>query len=98
MRLPIRVRLTVAYAVFLVLTLVALGAFLVLALRSDLHSRIDREARISLSAITQSYTDEGVAGFRETSGVTLRRSGSLAQVLDPSGHVIASYGGDIAED
>jgi len=98
MRLPVRVRLTAAYTAFLVATLAALSVFLVLALRSDLNSRIDREARISLAAIEQSYATEGVSGFRETAAVTLRRSGAVTQVLDTRGRVIASYGGDIAVD
>ena len=43
------------YALFLTATLVALGAFLVLRLRSDLRSAIDREVRASSSAIRQTY-------------------------------------------
>ncbi len=98
MRLPIRARLTVWYAVFLTVTLAALGAFLVLELRTDLRSTIDREVRSSSFAIRQTYIDEGITGFREISAATLRRSGALAQILDPAGQVIASYGGDLAQD
>ena len=98
MRLPIRVRLTAWYVLFLVAILVALGAFIVVKLRSDLASAIDRDIRASAGAIGQSYHNEGLSGFNETSALALRRSGSVAQVLDPHGHVIASYGGDIAQD
>ena len=53
MKLPIRVRLTAWYALFVAGVLVALGAFLVLELRSDLRSTIDREVRTSSVTITQ---------------------------------------------
>ena len=85
MRLPIRARLTAWYALFLAAILVCFGAFLVIKLRSDLNSTIDREVRSSSAAIRQGYHQEGATGFRETSAVALRRSGSAAQVLDPTG-------------
>jgi two-component system, OmpR family, sensor kinase len=98
LRLPIRARLTAWYALFLATILIALGAFLVLKLRSDLRSTIDREVRASATSIRLSYAAEGSSGFRETSAAVLRRSGSAAQVLDGRGRVIVSYGGDLAED
>ncbi len=98
MKLPIRVRLTAWYAVFLAATLAALGAFLVLELRSDLRSTIDREVSASSFAIRQTYRDEGITGFREISAATLRRSGALAQILSPGGQVMASYGGELTQD
>lgn len=98
MRLPIRTRLTVWYALFLATLLIAFGAFLVLKLRSDLRSTVEREVRGSSGAISESYRNDGVNGFHETSAATLRRSGDVAQVLDQSGRVLASYGGDVAQD
>ncbi len=98
MRLPIRARLTAWYALFLITILVALGAFLVLKLRSDLRSTVDREVRASSGAIAENFSHEGVAGFREISTATLRRSGDTAQILTPTGRVLASYGGDLAQD
>jgi two-component system, OmpR family, sensor kinase len=98
LRLPIRARLTAWYALFLAAILVGLGAFLVLKLRSDLRSPIDREIRASVAALRQSYTKEGAAGFRETAAAALHRGGPAAQVLDGFGRVIASYGGDLAQD
>jgi heavy metal sensor kinase len=96
--LPIRARLTAWYALFLLTILVALGAFLVLMLRSDLRSTIDREIRTSSAAISQNYAEEGISGFHEISAAALRRSGSGAQVLDARGRVLVSYGGDLAQD
>jgi heavy metal sensor kinase len=98
MNLPIRTRLTAWYALMLVAILVALGAFLVLKLRSDLRSSIDRSLRGSSGAIALNYDDNGIGGFRKTSAAALRRSGDGAQILDLSGRVVASYGGDVAQD
>jgi heavy metal sensor kinase len=83
---------------FLAVTLVALGAFLVVRLRSDLRSTIDREVRSSSRTIALNYAQEGAAGFREISAATLLRSGSGSQVLGAHGSVIVSFGGDTAQD
>jgi two-component system, OmpR family, sensor kinase len=98
MRLPIRARLTAWYALFVAAILIGLGAFLVLKLRSDLRSNIDRDVGSSAAAIRHVYVHEGTSGFREASTAALRRSGAAAQVLDASGRVLAAYGGDLAED
>jgi two-component system OmpR family sensor kinase len=97
-RLPIRTRLTASYAVFLAAILAGLGAFLVLELRADLRSTIDREVRSSTAAIRASYVAEGAGAFHETAAAALRRSGAAAQVIDARGRVLVSYGGDLAED
>jgi heavy metal sensor kinase len=98
LRLPIRTRLTAAYALFVAAVLLGLGAFLVLELRADLRSTIDREVSSSAAAIRASYLREGPGAFHETSAAALRRSGSAAQLLDPTGRVLLSYGGDLAQD
>jgi heavy metal sensor kinase len=92
MTLPIRARLTAWYALFLAGTIAGLGAFLVIELRSDLRSTIDRELHTGSGAIVQNYVVDGLTGFRQTSEAALRRSGSAAQVLSPDGHVVAAYG------
>jgi heavy metal sensor kinase len=91
-RLPIRVRLSASYCVFLALTLVALGAFLVLQLRSDLRSNIDHELQESAAAIGHTYTTKGAADFPEISAASLGPRRGAAQVLNPSGAVILQYG------
>jgi two-component system OmpR family sensor kinase len=98
LKLPIRVRLTAAYALFLAMILTSLCAFLVVKLRSDLRSSIDREVRTSSATITANYVDEGAGGFREISAAALLRSGSYAQLLDARGRVLVGYGGDAAQD
>jgi heavy metal sensor kinase len=90
--------LTVWYGLFLALTLIALGAFLVLELRSDLRSTIDREVRTSSASIASTYATEGPGGFHEISAASLVRSGSDSQVLGARGRVLMSYGGDLAQD
>jgi heavy metal sensor kinase len=98
MRLSIRARLTAWYALLAAVTLIGVGAFLVLKLRSDLRSTIDREVRSSVSAIQQSYLAEGKSGFHEASSAALRRTGAAAQVLGANGQVLVLYGGDLAQD
>jgi hypothetical protein len=55
MTLPIRARLTLWYALCAAVILIGVGAFLVLKLRSDLRSAIDREVRSSVAVIQLSY-------------------------------------------
>ncbi len=98
MRLPIRARLTAWYALLAALALAVVGAFLVLKLRSDLRSTIDRDVRSSVAAIEQSYLAEGRHGFAEASSASLRRTAAAAQLLGPDGRVLALYGGDLAQD
>ncbi len=97
-RLSIRTRLTVAYALFAALTLVGLGAFLVLRLRADLRTTIEHDLRGNTAAIAADLRQDGLAGFAATGGAAVRRTGSAAQVLDPRGNVVASRGGDLAQD
>ncbi len=98
MRLPIRARLTAWYVLIAAVALAGVGAFLVLKLRSDLRSTIDREVGSSMSVIQQSYVAKGRRGFAEASSATLRRTSAAAQVLGVRGRVLAIYGGDLAQD
>ena len=98
MRLPIRARLTAWYVLLAAVALAGVGAFLVLKLRSDLRSTIDREVSSSISVIEQSYLAEGRRGFTEAASATLRHTSAAAQVLGARGRVLAMYGGDLAQD
>jgi len=97
-RLPIKTRLTLWYLLFTAALLGLLGAFLVLRLRADLRATIDREVRNSSRAIEHTYTSEGVPAFLELSALSLPHTGSEAQVLGERGRVLASFGGDTAQD
>jgi heavy metal sensor kinase len=95
--LPIRARLSAVNVLLLAVILGALGAFLVLRLRSDLRSRIDDEVRASAATIAANYEHEGLSGFREISRAALPRGGSASQVLDPNGRVVIAYGRPVAD-
>jgi heavy metal sensor kinase len=101
-KLPVRVRLTAWYAALLAVIIAALGAFVVLQLRDDLHDTIDREVRSGASHISRDYSDEGVEDlrdaredFRDVAGTVLPRAGAAAQVVDPDGDVVLAHG-DVA--
>jgi heavy metal sensor kinase len=96
MSLPIRVRLTAWYALLLATIIVGLGAFLVLHLRSDLQSTVDRDVRANSLQIAHGYVAEGTPEFKDVSGTVLPFGSSAAQVLDERGHVLSSYGVPIA--
>jgi two-component system OmpR family sensor kinase len=91
--LPIRARLTAWYAALLAVIVVALGAFLVLQLRSDLQAAIDRDLRQASPKIARGYAAEGSEEFFEVSETVLPRTGSAAQVLDSDGRVLLTYPG-----
>ena len=104
MSLPIRVRLTIWYALLLATIIISLGAFLVLQLRSDLRQATDEEARASLVTIMKAVSGESresdeaepadvaedAEDFLEAAASLPRSSG--AQVLDDRGQVLALYG------
>lgn len=96
MRFPIRVRLTAWYALLLAAIILALGAFVVLQLRSDLQATVDREVRASATQIGQGYMEEGNKDFRDVSNTVLSRGGSGAQVLNKNGHVLVGFGDPVA--
>jgi heavy metal sensor kinase len=96
-RLPIRARLTAWYVVLLAAIIVGLGTFVVLQLRADLQETIDSEVRASSVQIAHAYSREGAEDFRDVSATVLTLGGSVAQVLDPNGRVLMSYGHLAAE-
>jgi heavy metal sensor kinase len=98
MKLPIRARLTAWYAVLLAVIIVALGAFVVLRLRSELRATIDREVRASSGQITKGYAVEGAQEFRDVSRTVLPRGHSASQVLDPRGRVLVTHGDLVAAE
>jgi two-component system, OmpR family, sensor kinase len=94
--LPIRVRLTAWYAALLAVIIVALGAFLVLRLRSDLQAAVDRDVRAGAGMIARGYAARGTSEFLEVAETVLPRGGSAAQVLDADGRILLTYGDDVA--
>ncbi|MGH2978193.1 MAG: sensor histidine kinase [Solirubrobacterales bacterium] len=92
MRMPIRARLTVWYAVLLAAIIVALSTFLVLQLRDDLEDTVNREVRAASAQIALGYAREGAADFRDVSRTVLPHGSSAAQVLTPGRRVLVGYG------
>jgi heavy metal sensor kinase len=94
--LPLRARLTAWHAALLAVTIVALGAFLVLKLRSDLEGDLDRDLRASAPLIAEGYAAQGTDEFLEVAERALPRVGSAAQVLDSDGRVLLAFGAGVA--
>jgi len=103
--LPIRVRLTVWYAVLLTATIVALAAFLVVQLRRDLTLAVDTELTNASTVLIHALGDMDAAAsgdrsdiadededFLEAARAALPSSSSAVQLLSMDGDVLAEYG------
>ena len=93
MTVPIRVRMTLWYAALLALIIAALGAFLVLRLRTDLTNALDGRLRPALDQIALGYQAEGTLEARDVSATVLSETAAASQVLMPDGRVVVSFGG-----
>jgi len=82
-RLPIRLRVTLAFAVAMAIVLAATGLFLYFRLGSALDRTIDQSLRARATDVS--------ALVRQ--GNSLGRKGEITQVLDPSGAVLAASPG-----
>jgi signal transduction histidine kinase len=81
--LPIRIRLTIAFAGVMAVVLIALGAFLDAQFRSDLDAQID-SALLNQASDVQTLIEVGRVRAVTSSGL------GLAQVYDASGRVVGS--------
>jgi heavy metal sensor kinase len=95
-RLPIRARMTAWYVVLLAAIVAALGAFLVLRLRSDLTDAIDRSLQPAAAQIADGYRAEGAPEAIDVARSVLNGERPAAQILDPSGRVAVSFGDPVA--
>jgi signal transduction histidine kinase len=84
-RLPIRLRLTAAFAVAMVIVLVGAGLFVYLRLKSDLNE--------SLTAGLQTRAGAVAASGQASAGASGDAEEGFAQVLDANGRVLDSAGG-----
>ncbi len=96
MRLPIRARMTAWYVVLLGAIVVAVGAFLVVRLRSDLTDAIDRTLHPAVAQIADGYRAEGAPEAIDVARSVLTGERPAAQILDPSGRVAVSFGDPVA--
>jgi two-component system, OmpR family, sensor kinase len=89
MRLPLRVRLTLAFALGMALVLSGLGAFVYLRVGRDLLASTDLGLRSRAQVLVDSVGRRGAA-LPGASGGLIDPDESFAQVLDPSGAVMDS--------
>jgi heavy metal sensor kinase len=87
--LPLRVRLTLAFAVGMALVLSALGAFVYWRVGQDLLASVDLSLR-ARAQIVVAGIHTGTSGIIESSGSLIDSDESFAQVLDATGHVVAA--------
>jgi heavy metal sensor kinase len=95
----IRTRLTFWYVALLCVTLVAVGAFVVLRLRADLTADVDHAVRAAGAQIAEGYALEGDQEFLDRSQQVLGAlppGQSASQVLDASGRVLLRRGAKVA--
>jgi heavy metal sensor kinase len=96
MNAPIRARMTAWYVAVLALVLLAVGAFVLVRLRSDLTDAADRALKPAAQQIASGYSLEGLQEFRDTSATVLSGEHAASQLLDASGAVIASFGDPVS--
>lgn len=90
-RLPVRWRLTLAFAVTMAIVLSALGAVVYLRFAADLRESLDRGLRVRAAEVT-ALVERSPDGLRRVeSGI--EDDESVAQVLRPGGAVVASTPG-----
>jgi heavy metal sensor kinase len=92
MNAPIRVRMTVWYCGLLGCILIAVGAFVLFRLRSDLTGATDRSLTPALHQIATGYAHEGTPEFHDQSVTVLAEERASSQVLTPAGVVLHSFG------
>jgi two-component system, OmpR family, sensor kinase len=90
-RLPIRVRLTAAFAAAMVAVLAGACLFVFLHLRSDLNEAITGGLETRLDAAARIVESRGALG-RSDSAVLTEADESFAQQLAPDGRVMAAIG------
>jgi heavy metal sensor kinase len=95
-RLPIRLRMTAWYVALLGAIIAAVGAFLVVQLRSDLTAAVDGNLGPATEQIALGYHAEGLPEARDVSTTVLSGERPASQIIEPSGRVLTSYGDPVA--
>jgi two-component system, OmpR family, sensor kinase len=85
--LPLRLRLTLAFALCMAVVLTALGVFLRVRLGDELLRGIDLDLRARAAAITTTLSRTGAAGITDRDPV-LDPDEAFAQVLRPDGAIV----------
>jgi signal transduction histidine kinase len=86
-QLPLRLRLTLAFALCMAVVLAALGVFLRVRLGDELLRGIDLDLRARAAAITTTLSRTGAAGISDRDPV-LDPDEAFAQILRPDGTIV----------
>jgi hypothetical protein len=87
-RLPVRIRVTLAFAGVMAVVLMATGLFLYLRLGAELDTAIEQSLRSRAGDVT-ALIEQADSGLEEAGRSALTEQGeSFAQILDPSGGVV----------
>jgi two-component system, OmpR family, sensor kinase len=89
-RLPIRWRLTLAFAVALTVVLTAVGAFLHFQLSSDVDRDIERNLRTRAAQLSGLLMREPISALPTAAAEQLEPDETIAQILTPTGGVVAA--------
>ena len=89
-RLPIRLRITAAFAVAMAAVLAASGLFLYLRLGSHLQTALDRELQLRAQDLAALVSQPHASLANDTSSRLVERGESYAQLLDARGRVLES--------
>jgi two-component system, OmpR family, sensor kinase len=89
-RLPIRWRLTLAFAVALTVVLTAVGAFLHFQLSSDVDRDIERDLRTRAAQLSGLLMREPISALPTAAAEQLEPDETIAQILTPAGGVVAA--------
>lgn len=89
-RLPIRWRLTLAFAVALAVVLCAAGVFLYAQLRADVDVGIERDLRLRADQLSGLLIREGASALTTTHSEDLEPDETIAHILKPDGTVVAA--------
>jgi two-component system OmpR family sensor kinase len=87
-RLPIRLRVTAAFAVAMAAVLAASGVFLYLRLESHLALALDRELQLRAQDLAALVSQPHSSLARDNGGRFVERGESYAQLLGPDGRVL----------
>jgi two-component system OmpR family sensor kinase len=89
-RLPIRWRLTLAFAVALTVVLTAAGVFLHFQLSSDVDRDIERDLRTRAAQLSGLLMREPISSLPTAAAEQLEPDETIAQILTPTGGVVAA--------
>src|SRR4029450_14009580 len=89
-RLPIRWKLTLAFALALTAVLGAAGVFLSAQLSSDVDVAIERDLRLRADQLSGLLIREGASALTATHSKDLEQDETIAHILTPDGVVVAA--------